>query len=91
MIQKKRKKHGIVISKGQISNTAEVNNIVGIKQECSAVNRKNNSKQVSQEEAKRKNILEVKALILKENPVTQRTVAKSIKSSLSTVSKIYYH
>lgn len=34
------------------------------------------------------NVVKVRSLILKENPATQRSVAKSIKCALSTVNKI---
>ena len=82
VIQKRCEEHGVHISKGTISN------IVNNKGKNRPILLSGGKKLPNSYPKRKRNAAKVRSLILKENPATQRTVAKSLKCSVSTVNKI---
>lgn len=85
VIQKRCESHGFVISKASIGNIV---NKKGKKRQIGASSGTKIPNKYPRKKRTSSTIAKVRCLMLKENPPSQRTVAKSLKCSVSTVNKM---
>lgn len=85
VIQKRCESHGFVISKASIGNIVKNK---GKKRQIGSWSGTKISNKYPRKKRTSSTIAKVRCLMLKENPPSQRTVAKSLKCSVSTVNKM---